>query len=139
MGQTQMFRSQHEDLMAVVGVLGSLLGSKAGGNAEEIRHQLSTLAGKVKVHLSMEDQYLYPKLVQSQDASIRELAQGYAHEMGGIRGAFTEYLGHWTTAAHIKADPDGFTRETHELFKVLGNRIQRENNQLYPLLEALEK
>jgi iron-sulfur cluster repair protein YtfE (RIC family) len=139
MGQAQMFRSQHEDLLAVVNELSGLLGSKTGENAGEIRHQLSTFAGKVKVHLSMEDQYLYPKLVQSQDVKIRELATGYAQEMGGIRDTLLGYLGRWTTAARIQADPAGFTSETQQLFQVLGQRIQRENNQLYPLLEALEK
>lgn len=139
MSQTTMLRDQHDDLLEVVTALGRLLGHRAGANAEEIRHLLSLLAGKVKVHLAMEDNSLYPRLVQSPDPRVRETATRFSREMGGIRDAFVTYLGHWPTPLRIQQDPQTFCRETEQLFEVLGRRIQSENTILYPLLDAQGK
>jgi hypothetical protein len=58
-------------------------------------------------------------------------------EMGGLVATFGTYLGKWPTAAAIGADASSFRTETTSLFQVLKKRIDRENGELYPRVDAL--
>ena len=57
-------------------------------------------------------------------------------EMSGIAQAFNQYYEKWTTNA-MREQPDAFVLETKRLFSVLGRRIERENSELYPLMDNL--
>lgn len=56
--------------------------------------------------------------------------------MAGIKDAFQKYLKAWTEGA-IRSNAAGFAAETKSLFGALSQRIQRENTELYPLLDKL--
>ncbi len=56
MSRTKIFRDQHDELIKIAGELSEYLSlEKVKTNADEIRHLLSKLFGKLNVHLSMED------------------------------------------------------------------------------------
>lgn len=136
MSTTQQFRQQHNELLAIATQMSN--GFDAGSlaqDAKEMRTLLSELAGKLKVHLAMEDKHLYPKLLSHDNGTVRSTAQQYIDEMGGIAKVFTDYLDRWPHAKAIQENASGFIEETKGLFNALGNRINKENNDLYPLLE----
>jgi len=101
------------------------------------RQQLSRVAGKLKMHLELEDKCLYPELFKHSDAKVRDLAKQYQREMGNIFPVFEAYLGKWSSAQLIQGKPDAFIRETKEIVKVLDDRIRRENTELYRLADAV--
>ena len=103
-------------------------------DARGLRDLLSALAGKLTVHLAMEDRSLYPRLAEVNVQNSRGIAQAFQKEMGGLAGAFSEYNQKWQVNA-IAADPAGFARDTHAVFAAIGRRIARENNELYPLAD----
>ncbi len=138
MSVTDNFRRQHNEIVDVVQKIA------AGLNAEElkkdasaIRELLMMLAGKLKMHLAMEDKALYPNLINHTNDDVRNTAKKFVEEMGGIKEAFTAYVEKWSIAGKIENDAEEFVRETQNLFAALGNRVERENNELYPLLENL--
>ena len=136
MSATDSFRKQHGELLAVAGEIGKLLDPAAlAKNATQARMLLSNLAGKLKVHLAMEDQTLYPRLMQDPDAKVSGMARRFAEEMGGIAEVFGGYMGRWPTSKEIQEAPQQFVVDTKKLFAALSTRIERENNQLYPLLD----
>ena len=93
------------------------------------------LAGILNIHLAMEDQALYPHLLDHGDLKVRTLAQRYVDEMGDLNVKFKAYFWLWTAAQQIEDDPNGFIRETSRILGALTARIYCENNELYPLLE----
>ena len=99
-----------------------------------MRTLLSNLAGKLNLHLAMEDKALYPRLMEKKDAESGVLARKYMDEMGGLAQVFTTYNSKWQVSA-ISADAAGFCRETQTVFAALGKRIEREDNHLYPLVD----
>lgn len=101
--------------------------------ASEITAILVELAGKLKFHLSMEDQYVYPKAVTSPDRALRSMAQAMQSEMLGISGAFAKYVSTWTSSA-IAGDLARFRTETSGLLAALRDRIGREERSFYPLV-----
>ena len=87
-------------------------------------------------HLKCEDWALYPRLRSSGDAEAVRIATIFVDEMGHIAGDFAAYDARWTPEA-VEADWEGFLGETAGILDALGMRIEREEQQLYPLAERL--
>jgi hemerythrin-like domain-containing protein len=135
MSKTAQFRRQHGEIVEIVGQIEACLApGKLPAAAAAVRSALSTLAGKLSIHLSMEDQSLYPRLKAHADKELRETAAKFDTEMSSIKAAFLAYNRKWSEQA-IKNDPAGFAGETKQIFAALASRIQRENNVLYPLAD----
>lgn len=138
MSITKHLRAQHDELLKIAGELGGLFEpEKLKADASTARSTLSRLAGKLTVHLSMEDKNMYPTLLGHSDEEIRDQAKRFIQEMGGIGIAFRQYLDKWPTAQYIEQDPDSFIAETKDIFKALGTRIEKENTKLYPVVDEL--
>jgi hypothetical protein len=134
--RSHVFRVQHRELLEVVRELEAQLDlSTLNTDASRARTLLSMLAGKLAVHLAMEDKALYPRLLQNQNAEIRDLASDFMHEMGGIHAAFNDYVARWPTPQAIQADSARFALETKQIFSALGKRIKAEHSRLFPELD----
>ena len=101
------------------------------GDATHIAKQISMLAGKLRIHLATEDKSMYPYLLEKGDEKVKRLAREYADEMGHINEAFMAYKDEFNTRTKIMNNPQGFLSETKRVFKVLGERMAKEDTQLY--------
>ena len=138
MAKSDRFRQQHEELLGLANELaGELDSDKLASDATTARSALSKLAGKLVLHLGAEDKYLYPDLMASKDAETQKTAQAFVEEMGGIAEAFIAYKDKWTTASAIQSNVAGFIDETKAIYGALANRIDKENNILYPMMDRL--
>jgi hemerythrin-like domain-containing protein len=139
MGITNKFRRQHADLVEVINKMTDLLSPWALNEYSATMHSLLLeLSGKLKVHLIMEDDVLYPELQKSSNEKVRKIAQQFFDEMGGLKKNFIDYVHHWPNTEAIKNNAEDFVNETRGIFNALGNRIKREDNELYPLYEKIE-
>lgn len=129
------FKIAHTELLDIAGEIAGYFdsSSKVTDSASEIRKLLVQLSGKLSFHLSMEDNYLYPKLMQDADPKIADTAKKFADEMSGIANVFKEYSTKWQEKT-IAAEPDNFITATKGLFVAVQNRINREETELYLLL-----
>lgn len=136
MKKTEMYRKQHADLARIVKEIEDdfLTSGKLPAQAAKVRDALNVLSSKISVHMTMEDNYLYPALLKHTDESVRAKAQTFIDEMGHIRKAFSDYNQKWFLQA-IEKNPDRFAQETKALFAALNDRIRRENNDLYMLVD----
>lgn len=138
MSATSNLRKQHNDLLAIATELSTKLKPETlSENASEARTMLSKLAGKLQVHLSMEDKSLYPALLKHSDESIKKTAESFIAEMGGIGTVLKKYLDKWHSAEAIQSDANGFITETGGIFNALSKRIEKEDRELYPLVDEL--
>lgn len=133
---TNNFRRQHDELVKLMEqISGYFTKDKLNGNEQELCKQLANLSGKLKVHLVMEDQFLYPKLIASDNTAIKDLAKQYSSEMGSIRGEFEKYISTWLSFKAVSDAPDRFIFETRKIFDTLSERINKEGKELYALAE----
>jgi hemerythrin-like domain-containing protein len=137
MVRIKSFKTQHSEIMELANQISArLTPAEIERDPQSIRSLLSQLSGKLSVHLSMEDQTLYPLLMSHPDDRIKEMSRSFSNEMGGILSVYRQYKSKWPTHMEISASPDEFIRETKQIFSVLAERIDKEDNQLYPLIES---
>ncbi|EKD96873.1 MAG: hypothetical protein ACD_23C01207G0001, partial [uncultured bacterium] len=64
MAKSDMFRNQHKELLDLVGKITPLLNPQAAKDkSADIRAALTGLAGKITMHLQVEDTVLYVKML----------------------------------------------------------------------------
>lgn len=137
MAATDSFRKQHVEILDIVKQIeATLTADKLSANPAAVRPLLSNLLGKLSMHLAMEDNSLYPRLKDHANADVRNVAAKFITEMSGIKPVVEKYGQKWTDEA-IRKDSQGFCTETRSLFGALGQRIQRENNELYAMVDRL--
>ncbi len=136
MSNTQRFRDQHDDLLKIASEISSHLNvDELSNDASEARLLLSKLLGKLTIHLAMEDKALYPQMLGHSDERVRDMARKFMEEMGGLRGAVNAYKKKWSSALPIQNDPTDFISQTKGIFDALANRIEREDNELYKMVD----
>ncbi len=131
-------RQDHADLMVIALRLGEVVKQPASPPAAELFVLRRELSATLVAHLKAEDWALYPRLVDCGDSQVAAIARTFSDEMGGLAAAYTGYNEHWT-AVTIADDWPGFCRDTSAILGALSDRIRRENQELYPLLEKIEQ
>lgn len=127
-------KRQHAGINDVIsGIKTSLKTSDIEIDAFEIAQKINLLAGVLKIHLGTEDRYMYPHLMQSESAELKQVAKDYVEEMGSISDEFTDYKNRYNTKTKIVKDTAGFVNETRRILKILETRIQKEDINLYPI------
>ena len=140
MPDTRIFREQHRRILTKARELSQLMAvDKLADDAMSARLAVAELAGLINVHLAMEDQGLYPILLENSDPKVRAEAEKYIAEMGSIGGEFKEYMQTWAYTNAAEDDPKSFIKETQGILDKLSNRIYREDNELYVLVESLNQ
>lgn len=138
MSELMKLREDHADLARQFRRLAEVIqrpNAPAQVELFEIRRELvSTLLA----HLKLEDWALYPRLIESGDAEASAAGEAFKDEMGGLAPAFLAYSSKWN-AATITADWDGYCSDTRGILDALTNRLTRENRELLPLLERLDR
>jgi hemerythrin-like domain-containing protein len=141
MDRYKIFIREHREILETAENLDSLMKEQEyPGNCSSIVDLLAELSGKIKIHLAMEDKHLYPLLLKSNNPELKNLAEIFASEMGDIGIAFKGYIEKWGSQSSLTEMPDQFIEDSNELFTALKLRIEKEEDDLYPLAKAkLEK
>ncbi len=138
MARTDSFKEQHKEMLELVKQINSGLDpAKLAQDASQVRSTLSALAGKLLVHLSIEDKNLYPVMINSSDENAKKTAQSFMDEMGTLAGIFKDYTNKWPSPQAIQANPAGFCEETKAVFTAIGQRIGKEEATLYPMADKI--
>lgn len=97
---------------------------------------LNEIAEKVQEHLRVEDQDLYPLLVQDSDVKVKKIATQFRDNMGGLAEELSGYIRRYGCDSDIVKDISVFSYETRGIFERLRHRMRREEEDLYPLLPS---
>lgn len=138
MGPTENFRRQHIEARELIKHIQDL-SFAVDDHADELRAMLAKLRGALKVHLAMEDKSLYPSLLAHQDPNIATLARRFSEEMTGLAGTFLDFTKGWAERGAMEKAPEKFRSELKAVARMLTLRMDREDRELYPLLEAGEQ
>ena len=134
--EIERLRAEHAAIETLSRFLLALVAAPHPPRPTELAAVRGMLRDTLVRHLKCEDWALYPRMQSSGDAEVMRIARIFVDEMGHIAGDFAAYDARWTPEAG-EADWDAFRGETIGILDALGMRIEREEQQLYPLAERL--
>jgi iron-sulfur cluster repair protein YtfE (RIC family) len=115
--------------------MAQLCAASGGRKAEEV----SALRWKINrillAHLAKEDRLVYPALISSGDRRTASTAHLICAEVGDLAHKWRHYLSYWTVA-RIREDGEAFRAQTIAVEQALLARIEREETELFPLLQC---
>lgn len=125
-------KEQHENIRLLIDSIKELI------NRDELITQfevsfINKLNASVKEHLESEDKYLYPALMQKPDQKVRDIAKRFVSHMNGVTNSFNEYVDKFNVEGAIIGQEHVFIIETQFILSLLSNRIQLEEEYLFPL------
>lgn len=136
--KTASFRQHHTEVQGLVARIEELLDPRAiAADAGPLSTVVRDLFGKFGVHLSIEDATLYPRMLSHADPQVRQAAQRFQGEMGGLKARFDQYRARWPGPLAITRDPQTFVTETRDILVLLKRRIACEDSQLYDLYDRV--
>ena len=136
MRKTETYRTHHSELRGIVARIEAMLDPVGIATAPDaVANVVRELFGKFSVHLAIEDNSLYPRAKAHADARLREVAQRFETEMGGLSQRFDSYRKAWPGPLAIARDPAGFVADTRAVLDALKARVTREESQLYDLID----
>jgi hypothetical protein len=138
MSELMKLREEHASLALQFRRLAEIIGQPAAPPQLELFELRGKLVSTLLAHLKLEDWALYPRLIESGDGEAVAAGEMFKEEMGGLAPAFLAYSTKWN-AATITADWSGYCADTRAILDALNNRLTRENLELLPLLERLDK
>ncbi len=130
-------RQHHDVANLILEIETNLKVEKVSAAAFELTMKIASLAGLLKMHLKHEDEVLYPKLKASTDLKVRQTAERFISEMGGLSKVFDEYRTSYKSSTQIKDTPAAFIKDTQKIIDALRKRVQKEDQELYLLAERL--
>lgn len=132
------FKQQHRDILAAIDALRTLAHAGVAAQARPIAEQIVAMSGLIKLHLAVEQRYLYPAAQASGVAGLVNMGRRYETEMDGIAGAYLAFASRWNQPARLQAEPEAFRSEANSVLHALYQRMRREDHELYPAVEAME-
>ncbi len=136
MGLTDNLRTQHKEMLKIISEISSYLTSdELLQNTTEVQNLLSGLAESMGPHLKREEEWLYPALLRHPDKNINDVTRQFQEGMGGLLTEYQSYINKWTTAAAVQNNSEDFVKETTKIFNVLAVRIDKEDNELFSLVD----
>jgi hypothetical protein len=131
--QTRLYREQHGRIRQLAAGLQAAASAQAP--AADLRMELARFSGAVKIQLMVEDEGLYPRLLEHADPAVRDKATAFQQSMGSLAGTFLAFYERWVKTGAIEADPSGFRTELGDVLAALSRRMELEDGDLYLLAD----
>lgn len=131
----EIYLKQHDTIKQEIREINALISKESSEeNIREIVRHINLLAGKINMHLAVEDQYLYPKLRESKENEVREMTEMYMEEMSSLQEEFNTYKVKFNTRTKLKETEKEFARATQLITHKIMSRIEKEEKELYQVL-----
>lgn len=130
------YLKQHDDIRNEIKTLKELI--KNGGLDEhsgKIALHVSSLSGKIKIHLLSEDKYLYPTLLNMGNEDLRMMAGTYQNEMGSLADNFAKFKDMYNTQNKIMQNKFSFESDMNNIIGQIEKRLVKEEGELYKMIK----
>lgn len=129
-------RAEHAELAKLVRQLADVLDAPATPASADLEPVRAALRDMLVRHLKCEDWALYPRLRATGEAELVRLAREFSGAMGHVADDYIAYDRRWPPA-RVAAEWRAFRKESGVMLGAIEARIERENRELYPLVDRL--
>lgn len=131
---TTQMRSEHDLLLALTDDLELVCSAPRPDGLTPLLILLERFIQLLQVHLLREDSILYPNMLGGNDPEAATVAATFQAELGSLDAHVAQFESEWTTS-EISSRWPTFCEDISILLQELRLRIERENEELYPLAE----
>ena len=128
-------KQQNQDIKSLCDVLSVLIENTALHDNPYVCDLMSRFREKVWMHLVFEDNTIYAELVRHQNRSVSSIAKTFHDSARVIKKKFTGYVRRWCNPAVTDKEHEALLEESREIFKLIRERIDYENEHMFPLIE----
>lgn len=130
-------KRQHGEVMTLAhAIMDKIKQQTLEQDADQVAQNINWISGKLKLHLTNEDNYLYPSLVNSMDPSLVQFGRKYSTEMKSIARVYEDFKQSYNTPTKIRQNKAAFEKAYSHVYTALSRRIQKEETELYPLISS---
>lgn len=104
-----------------------------------VKALLIELRDKLLSHLRLEDDVIYPAMLEHWDVHVREKAAVFQDEMGSLSRIFATFADKWIGEKALDRSPEAFVREWKAVLGAVLNRMDREDNDLFDAVDHPRK
>ena len=136
MDTLKQLKQQNSEISELCEVLQVLLVDNSVCDTHIARELFQRFTGKVKDHLSLEDNALYAKMLVHGDTKVNSLTTRYLSNSRELQRIFLDYEKQWCKEGISVSGNDAFIRETHGIFSMIRDRIAAESDEFFPAASA---
>jgi iron-sulfur cluster repair protein YtfE (RIC family) len=128
-------REQNREIVRLCDVLSVLVEHEQLRNNPYVCELMTRFKEKVWIHLVFEDNTVYTELSRHNDPAISEIAQRFHDSAREIKKRFSNYVRHWCKPEVSEEEFPVLLEESREMFRLIRERVNYENEQMFPLVE----
>lgn len=131
---TDQLRNEHDLLLGIADELEQAISAGVPDDLTPLFLILSRFNQLLQVHLVREDDVLYPAIIRGRDTEAAAVATRFQEDLGSLATEIEAFDRKWVGGQISTCWPD-FCEDVTGVVKKLRMRIERENEELYPLIE----
>ena len=128
-------RQQNKDISELCNVLSVLIEHTELHSNPYLCDLMQRFKEKVWMHLVFEDNTVYAALLRHSDGSVNKTAKAFHDSAREIKHRFSGYVKHWCKSATSNAEHKALQEESRDIFQLIMERVQYENEYMFPLVE----
>ena len=124
-------RQENQEILNLCEVLSVLIEYEKLRDNPIVCELVDKFRDKVWTHLVFEDNPIYAELARHHDNEISDVASHFLQSSQEIKKRFANYIKCWCRPTE---DHDQFVSESHEIMRLIINRVKYENDKIFPLI-----
>ncbi|MCK5002167.1 MAG: hemerythrin domain-containing protein [Gammaproteobacteria bacterium] len=126
-------RKENDEIKDLSSVLSNLVSDQSLRTNAVFCELLERFRNKLDDHLKHEARSIYPELLNHDDKNIKQIAKDFLSNTHELERILSKYVKRWCHCINTDNHKE-FENETMGVFRLINERIQMEEDHLFPIL-----
>ncbi len=129
------FRAENKEIRDLCEILNVAVIHYSLSNNSIVCELIDRFTKKVNAHMSHEDRSIYRDLLKKHTHEGDKLADKFLGNSQELKRIFNSYKKDWCRKPHSESEHAKYVEESKEMFKLVCDRIEFEENKIFPHFE----
>ncbi|WP_061233006.1 hemerythrin domain-containing protein [Leptospira noguchii] len=129
----EFYKVQYAEIQKLLNDIEKRLLGEISEDMDELLHELASFSARLKLHLNLEENWIYPEIKNLQLENNLSIAESFKSRTVDLKNSFKTYYFNWLLPSSILKNESQFREETEKLIFSLRDRIRKEESEVYIL------
>ena len=129
------FRAENREIKDLCDILTLCMDEYSLHGNRVVCELIDRFVERVNAHLTHEDRSIYSDLLNNHSPEAARIAEYFLGNTQELRRIFSAYTRGWCRKPHNEQQRGKHVEESREMFKLVCDRIEFEENRIFPLIE----